>query len=79
MLLDFLNQFASALFLVIAKAGVVELNEESRLGAGFIWHLLHVGLHLLDGRTIVGNGIFRVSSFSWAQESALTSISLHIH
>jgi hypothetical protein len=79
MLLDLSDQLASAFFLVVSKEGVIKLNEETCLSGGLVGHFLHVGLHLLDGGTVVSHWIIGISSFSRAQESPLTSISLHVH
>jgi hypothetical protein len=79
MLLNLSDQLASAFFLVVSEGGVIELDEETCLGRSFVSHFLHVGLHLLDGGAVVSNWVIGISGFSRAQESPLTSVSLHVH
>ena len=79
MLLNFLNKLASAFFLVIAKTCVIKLDEEARLSASLVGHLLHVSLHLFNSSTVVRDRVFGVSGFSLTQESTFSSIRLHVH
>jgi hypothetical protein len=79
MLLNLSNELAGAVLLIVSQTCVIKLDEVTGLSGRFVCHLLHVGLHLLDGCAVVSNWIIGISGFSRAQESPLTSVSLHVH